>query len=175
PSLWTWFITSIHGSRGALDCTSFASRKSPWLDIIRDISFLKSKGIDLLGFSKKKVGNGEKSPFWDDLWIGKDGGVEEEQFGNLSLCTTDFILPQIEDRWVWSLSSTVESASHLFFSFPMARQVWRKVLRWWELTDPWCSTYDDWLNWLDNSQMAKGIKDIFEGVCYVTWWILWAL
>ncbi|GJW24060.1 hypothetical protein Tco_0037871 [Tanacetum coccineum] len=34
------------------------------------------------------------------------GGVEDEQFSNLISCTSTFILPQIEDRGVWSLSST---------------------------------------------------------------------
>ncbi|GJS61833.1 RNA-directed DNA polymerase, eukaryota, reverse transcriptase zinc-binding domain protein [Tanacetum coccineum] len=281
PSLWTRFITAIHGSCRAVEGTSSTSRNSLWLDIIKALSSLKTKGIDLLGFAKKKVGNGEKTLFWDDLWIGEDvlksqfprlfalelqkdisvakkmshsslafffrrmprGGVEEEQFNNLNSCTSAFILPQIEDRWVWSLSSTgdfsgnsarsfiddkllpnfdsptrwvkvipikinifawrvwqdklptrlnlslrgidiptilcsscntsVESTSHLFFSCPVARQVWSKVLRWWELTDSRCNTYYDWFNWLNNSQMSKGIKDIFEGVCYVTWWTLW--
>ncbi|GKC82225.1 RNA-directed DNA polymerase, eukaryota [Tanacetum coccineum] len=66
------FITAVHGSRGAFDGTSSASRTSPWLDIIQVLSSLKSKGIDLLGFAKKKVGNGEKTLFWDDLWIGEE-------------------------------------------------------------------------------------------------------
>ncbi|PWA60782.1 hypothetical protein CTI12_AA378320 [Artemisia annua] len=138
------FITAIHGSRGALDGTSSAPRTSPWLDVIQVLSSLKSKDIDLLGFTKKKMGNGEKTLFWDDLWIGEDvlksyfprlfvletrkyisvsvkmshssldfsfhrlprEGVEEEQFCNLISCTSAFILPQIEDRWVWFLSST---------------------------------------------------------------------
>nr|GEW25445.1 RNA-directed DNA polymerase, eukaryota, reverse transcriptase zinc-binding domain protein [Tanacetum cinerariifolium] len=144
PSLWTRYITAIHGSRGALEGTSSASRNSPWLDIIQVFSSFKTKGIDILGFAKKKVGNGEKTLFWDDLWIGEDvlksqfsrlfalesrkdisvaekmshpsfsfsfrrlprGCVEDEQFSNLISCTSTFILPQIEDRWVWSLSST---------------------------------------------------------------------
>ncbi|GJS69816.1 RNA-directed DNA polymerase, eukaryota [Tanacetum coccineum] len=80
PSLWTRFITAIHGSRGAVEGTS-SSRNSPWLDIIKDLSSLKTKGIDLLGFAKKKVRNGEKTLFWDDLWIGED--VLKSQFPRL--------------------------------------------------------------------------------------------
>ncbi|GJY79359.1 hypothetical protein Tco_0485160 [Tanacetum coccineum] len=36
------------------------------------LSSLKTKGIDLLGFANKKVGNGEKTLFWDNLCIGED-------------------------------------------------------------------------------------------------------
>ncbi|GJT82777.1 hypothetical protein Tco_1057119 [Tanacetum coccineum] len=153
--LGTRFITTIHGSRGALEGTSYASRNSPWLDIIQVISSLKTKGIDLLGFAKKNVGNGEKTLFWDDLWIGEDvlkskfprlfalesrkdismaekishsslafsfrrlprGDIEEEQFINLISCTSAFILPQIEDRWVWSLSSTGDFSMNFARSF----------------------------------------------------------
>ncbi|GJX21087.1 RNA-directed DNA polymerase, eukaryota [Tanacetum coccineum] len=244
------FASSVHGSRGAFDGTSSASRTSPWLDIIQVLSSLKSKGIDLLGFAKKKsrkdisvVEKFSHSSLAFSFRRLPRGGVEEEQFYNLISCTSACILLQIEDRWVWSLSSTgdfsvnstcsfiddkllprfdsptrwvkvipikinifawrvwldklptrlnlsligvdipsilcsscnnsVESSSYLFFYCPVTRQVWSKVLRWWELTDSGCNTYDDWLNWLNNSHMSKGIKDIFEGVCYVMWWSLW--
>nr|GEX84566.1 RNA-directed DNA polymerase, eukaryota [Tanacetum cinerariifolium] len=39
----------------------------------------------------------------------------------------------------------VESGSHIFFSCPMACQLWRKLMRWWELEDIVLASYDDWL------------------------------
>ncbi|GJU30905.1 RNA-directed DNA polymerase, eukaryota [Tanacetum coccineum] len=39
---------SIHGNQGALDSSSTRSRRSPWLDIIKDIHSLKYKGDDNL-------------------------------------------------------------------------------------------------------------------------------
>ncbi|GJV87160.1 RNA-directed DNA polymerase, eukaryota, partial [Tanacetum coccineum] len=109
-----------------------------WLDIVRDISSLDQKWIDLLSFVRKKVGNGENSFFWIDTWSGEVSlktvfprlyalelckdisvadklrhatldfsfcreGAEEEQFRGLSSCLIDVILPQIHDRWFWSL------------------------------------------------------------------------
>nr|GEW29477.1 RNA-directed DNA polymerase, eukaryota, reverse transcriptase zinc-binding domain protein [Tanacetum cinerariifolium] len=44
-------------------------------------------------------------------------GVEEDQFNNLISCTSAFILPQIEDRWVWSLSSTGDFSVNYARSF----------------------------------------------------------
>lgn len=41
-----------------------------WIDIVRDTHILKKKGIDLLTYCKKKVGNGETYKFWDDVWMG---------------------------------------------------------------------------------------------------------
>ncbi|GKE87540.1 RNA-directed DNA polymerase, eukaryota, reverse transcriptase zinc-binding domain protein [Tanacetum coccineum] len=43
---------------------------SYWLDNIHVFLSLKNKGIDLMAFIKKKVGNGEHYKFWDDIWLG---------------------------------------------------------------------------------------------------------
>ena len=40
------------------------------MDIVRELAKLKSHGIDLLGFIKKKVGNGENTLFWEEVWKG---------------------------------------------------------------------------------------------------------
>ena len=53
-SWWSRFIQAVHGSRGALDSCISSTRRSPWLDIIRDLHSLKSKGIDLMQFIRKK-------------------------------------------------------------------------------------------------------------------------
>ncbi|GKF43825.1 RNA-directed DNA polymerase, eukaryota, partial [Tanacetum coccineum] len=36
------------------------------------------------------------------------GGAEEEQFKALQSCVSDLLLPQMGDRWVWSLNSSGE-------------------------------------------------------------------
>ncbi|GJZ08377.1 RNA-directed DNA polymerase, eukaryota, reverse transcriptase zinc-binding domain protein [Tanacetum coccineum] len=145
-SLWSRFIKVVHGVKGAIDNHVSTNRNSIWLNIVRDIYSLKRKGIDLLSFVRKKVGDGESSLFWDDTWLGeatlkmqyprlyalelyKDisvadkmrhpnlylpfrrqprGGVEQEQFHELSSRITDVILPQIKDRCVWSLDGSGE-------------------------------------------------------------------
>ncbi|GJX79787.1 hypothetical protein Tco_0327936 [Tanacetum coccineum] len=69
-SLWSRFISTVYGIRGALDNSSSYSRRSPWLDIVNEVRKLASKGIDLLSLVKKKVGNGEATFFWNDVWLG---------------------------------------------------------------------------------------------------------
>ncbi|GJZ74676.1 RNA-directed DNA polymerase, eukaryota, reverse transcriptase zinc-binding domain protein [Tanacetum coccineum] len=70
PSLWFRFIVVIHGSRGALDNPLPFTRHSPWVDIVGEFKKLSIKGIDLISLIIKKVGNGEQSYFWDDVWLG---------------------------------------------------------------------------------------------------------
>ncbi|GJZ06331.1 RNA-directed DNA polymerase, eukaryota, reverse transcriptase zinc-binding domain protein [Tanacetum coccineum] len=67
-SLWSRFIKAINGVRGAMDTQSVPTRGSIWLDLVREFSFLKFKGIDLLALMKRKLGNGENTLFWDDIW-----------------------------------------------------------------------------------------------------------
>ncbi|GKA95431.1 RNA-directed DNA polymerase, eukaryota [Tanacetum coccineum] len=69
-SLWAKIILAMHGKDGNLSTTAKPSFPSIWLDIIRELHNLKNKGIDLLGFIKKKIGNGVDTLFWEDTWKG---------------------------------------------------------------------------------------------------------
>ncbi|GJS95704.1 RNA-directed DNA polymerase, eukaryota [Tanacetum coccineum] len=280
-SWWSRFIQAMHGNHGALSSCVTSLRRSPWLDIIREMHALNSKGIDLMQFLKKKLGNGENTSFWDDKWHDDGpfkslyprlhaletcksisvasklsqpslihsfrrpprGGVEEEQFSLLGSRTTGISLPNMCDRWFWSLESSgdfsvkstriciddnilpkndvptrwvkiipikvnihawkvfldkiptrlnlslrgmdipsilcplcnsaAESTSHIFFSCPLARQVWNKFLRWWEMDSISFDRYEDWLSWLNNTRFPKQLKTFLEGICYIMWWLIW--
>ncbi|GJU34218.1 RNA-directed DNA polymerase, eukaryota [Tanacetum coccineum] len=63
----------------------------------------------------------------------------------------------------------VESTDHLLFSCDMARQLMRKVARWWEVEFHDAHSYGDLLIWFRNLRFSKRLKDVFEGVCYVLW------
>ncbi|GJZ49771.1 hypothetical protein Tco_0603961 [Tanacetum coccineum] len=52
-----------------MDMAVHLSWHSPWIDIIREFDTLSRKGIDLHSHVKKKVGNGEHTSFWDDVWL----------------------------------------------------------------------------------------------------------
>ncbi|GJT68254.1 hypothetical protein Tco_1019734 [Tanacetum coccineum] len=67
-SLWARVIQAVHGEDGSLSNSPKSSRASIWLDIVRDLTHIKKQGIDLLGLIKKKVGNGEDTLFWEDVW-----------------------------------------------------------------------------------------------------------
>nr|GEZ28987.1 RNA-directed DNA polymerase, eukaryota [Tanacetum cinerariifolium] len=70
-SLWSRFIKSIYGENGFLDRTIPTSRQSIWLYILKEAVILKNKGIDLMTYCRKKVGNGADTTFWDEVWIGE--------------------------------------------------------------------------------------------------------
>ncbi|GKB52675.1 RNA-directed DNA polymerase, eukaryota [Tanacetum coccineum] len=50
------------------DLSSVSS--SSWNAIVREVRVLKSRGVDLLSHCKKRVGNGMRTSFWCDVWIG---------------------------------------------------------------------------------------------------------
>nr|GEW88245.1 RNA-directed DNA polymerase, eukaryota [Tanacetum cinerariifolium] len=61
------FITVVHGSR--IQIRSHIS-SSTWHAILREVSGLKSQGIDLVFHCRKRVGNGLLTRFWSDIWLG---------------------------------------------------------------------------------------------------------
>ncbi|GJT29209.1 hypothetical protein Tco_0909484 [Tanacetum coccineum] len=67
--LWTRFIKAIYGEDGALNSPSSLSKRSPWLDIIREVIVLRTKGINLLDLIRKKIGIGLHTLFWEDIWL----------------------------------------------------------------------------------------------------------
>ncbi|GJY58836.1 RNA-directed DNA polymerase, eukaryota [Tanacetum coccineum] len=123
------------------------------------------------------------------------GGVEEDQFFQLVELVDSVILSNSNDRWVWlldpsgeySVSSartyiddlllpTVgsptrclagESCPHLFFSCSLARLIWRKVARWWDIDIPDFYSYEEWIAWFNSIRLPKVVKEVLEGVFYV--------
>ncbi|GJW75101.1 RNA-directed DNA polymerase, eukaryota, reverse transcriptase zinc-binding domain protein, partial [Tanacetum coccineum] len=46
------------------------SYPSIWLDIVKEVDLLKKRGLNLLSFVNKKVGNGSDTLFWEETWHG---------------------------------------------------------------------------------------------------------
>nr|GEX42549.1 RNA-directed DNA polymerase, eukaryota [Tanacetum cinerariifolium] len=113
-SLWVRVIKAIHGDDGKVGGYVKDGAKSCWLSIVNEINSLKTKGINLLDFMHVKLENGGKTAFWEDIWIeGKAlknrvprGGVEPEQFDELSALVHDVTLTPMSDRWIWALESS---------------------------------------------------------------------
>ncbi|GJZ47775.1 RNA-directed DNA polymerase, eukaryota, reverse transcriptase zinc-binding domain protein [Tanacetum coccineum] len=47
-----------------------ASYPSIWLDIVKEVNLLANRGLNLLSFIHKKLGNGSDTSFWEDAWHG---------------------------------------------------------------------------------------------------------
>ncbi|GJU51767.1 hypothetical protein Tco_1221322 [Tanacetum coccineum] len=70
-ALWSRVIRSIYGqSGGVFNVTNRRPKQSTWGTILSLIHRLKNKGIDLLSICSKKLGNGESTRFWEDIWFG---------------------------------------------------------------------------------------------------------
>ncbi|GKC04476.1 RNA-directed DNA polymerase, eukaryota, partial [Tanacetum coccineum] len=141
-----WKMKALHGEDGKIGQPFKSSFTSNWAGIICSIPSLYNKGIDLLGFMKKKVGNRANTMFWQETWKGEApfkihfprlfalesnkritveekmkqpsivssfrhnlrGGIEQVQMDALSTILEDLILPNMKDRWSWSLSGDGE-------------------------------------------------------------------
>nr|GEU48832.1 RNA-directed DNA polymerase, eukaryota [Tanacetum cinerariifolium] len=65
-SLWYRVMLAIYGPNIQV-CSS--APRSLWCSIIKEIQNLKNKGVDLIFFCKKRIGNGMQTKFWHDVWI----------------------------------------------------------------------------------------------------------
>nr|GEU43524.1 RNA-directed DNA polymerase, eukaryota, reverse transcriptase zinc-binding domain protein [Tanacetum cinerariifolium] len=116
-SMWSRVIKAIHGKSGLLDRNMLMSKR-------------------------KKVGNGEDTLFWEELWIGDKalkfqyarlmprGRDEYEQHSDLSSRINELELAQIQDRWYWSLVGTcifsVKSVRNFIDDFMLVSdEIWR--------------------------------------------------
>ncbi|GKD36416.1 RNA-directed DNA polymerase, eukaryota [Tanacetum coccineum] len=97
---------SMHGS--SLDKLS-PFCYSTWKSIIREVHKLKDRGVDLISHCHIRVGNGLRTQFWNEVWIGDTqlrviGGVESSQLALLQTYIEGTLLSNMEDRWVWDLN-----------------------------------------------------------------------
>ncbi|GJR09724.1 RNA-directed DNA polymerase, eukaryota [Tanacetum coccineum] len=66
-SLWSRVISSIYGDQiSNMD----AFHSSLWKTIIREVAAIKAQRVDLLSHCRIRVGNGSRTKFWTDTWIG---------------------------------------------------------------------------------------------------------
>nr|GFB34885.1 hypothetical protein [Tanacetum cinerariifolium] len=72
-----------------------------------EVSVLKSRGVDLLGHCKIRVGSGRNTRFWSDIWIGKSrlSLLFPRLFALETVKEFDtVILSNVDDRWFWDLN-----------------------------------------------------------------------
>nr|GEX20911.1 RNA-directed DNA polymerase, eukaryota, reverse transcriptase zinc-binding domain protein [Tanacetum cinerariifolium] len=119
-SLLTRFIKAIFDNKGALDTHKLIPRRSPWQDVILAIHSLQSKGEVVLKVLYKrlyalemcksisvaeKMGHPSLSHSFRRM---PRGGVKQENYGLLCSKVADLVLPNISDRWCWSLEGSQE-------------------------------------------------------------------
>ncbi|GJY55011.1 RNA-directed DNA polymerase, eukaryota [Tanacetum coccineum] len=65
-------------------------------------------------------------------------------------------------------SSAQEDSYHLFFSCRLVTDIVRLVCRWWNVSWTPLGSYADWLNWFISIRLSSKVKDLLEGVLYIT-------
>ncbi|GJU55846.1 RNA-directed DNA polymerase, eukaryota [Tanacetum coccineum] len=110
-SLWSRVIKAIHGEDGKVGKQVKSAFPSYWMDIVHEINVLKNQGINLLNCMQMKLGNGDKTAFWEDIWIGHI--VLKDLYPRIyALETCKFVkvldvnLVPVSDRWKWSLENS---------------------------------------------------------------------
>nr|GEY14336.1 RNA-directed DNA polymerase, eukaryota [Tanacetum cinerariifolium] len=103
-SLWSRVIKALNGEYGKLSYPIKSCFSSNWIDIVRTLPTLFNKGINLLGFIKKKVGNWENTMFWRN----PRSGTKQSKMAMLLSHLEEIRLPNMLDRWSWLLSGDGE-------------------------------------------------------------------
>nr|GEX40465.1 RNA-directed DNA polymerase, eukaryota [Tanacetum cinerariifolium] len=67
----------------------------------------------------------------------------------------------------------LEDSQHLFFRCDMAKCIFQRICRWWNLQWVDAQSFDDWLSWFKSVRMPRKPKDFLEGVFYTSWWHIW--
>nr|GFC95342.1 RNA-directed DNA polymerase, eukaryota, reverse transcriptase zinc-binding domain protein [Tanacetum cinerariifolium] len=80
-SLWVRVVKAIHGEDGKVGRNISSRSYSCWLNIVKDVSVLQAKRVNVMNYVRLKLGNGESTSFWEDNWI--NGGVLKDVFPRL--------------------------------------------------------------------------------------------
>ncbi|GKD64969.1 hypothetical protein Tco_1307077 [Tanacetum coccineum] len=82
--LWVNVIKGIHGIDGGIRSSRAGkSTHSPWNCIVKLVSKLQAKGIDLLALCSRSVGYGHSISFWKESWCGGGEGSLKEKFSRV--------------------------------------------------------------------------------------------
>ncbi|GJU80263.1 RNA-directed DNA polymerase, eukaryota [Tanacetum coccineum] len=67
----------------------------------------------------------------------------------------------------------LKNIPRLGLQLQLATDIIRLVCRWWNLSWTPLGSYVDWLNWFNSIRLSSKVKDLLEGVLYITWWSVW--
>nr|GEX95595.1 RNA-directed DNA polymerase, eukaryota [Tanacetum cinerariifolium] len=68
----------------------------------------------------------------------------------------------------------LEDVQHVFFRCDMAKLVFNRICRWWDLHWVDVSSFEDWDVWFGSIRLSSKLKIMLEGVFYLSWWFIWS-
>nr|GEW35694.1 RNA-directed DNA polymerase, eukaryota [Tanacetum cinerariifolium] len=105
-TLWSRVIKAIHGVDGNIDGIPIKGVNTCWTSITKEVKVLEEKGINLMSFMKKKLGNGLSTLFWEEG--NPRGGLEDSQVEALASLVHPVVLNYSQDIWSWTLNISGE-------------------------------------------------------------------
>nr|GEY19151.1 RNA-directed DNA polymerase, eukaryota, reverse transcriptase zinc-binding domain protein [Tanacetum cinerariifolium] len=183
-SLWVRVVKAIHGEDGKVGQNISSRSYSCWLNIVKEVSLLQAKGVNVMNYVRLKLGNRESTSFWKDNWI--NGGVLKDAFPRLyalEMCkkvyggwscayvgslegSGDFsvasIKKVIDDKFLLNVSSKLDGSNMC-----LSRQIACKVSSWWNVDYVDVNSYEEWLDWLGSLRLLAKLKLMLEGVFYM--------
>ncbi|GJV01931.1 RNA-directed DNA polymerase, eukaryota, reverse transcriptase zinc-binding domain protein [Tanacetum coccineum] len=88
-SLWVRVVKVIHGEEGKVGQNISSQFYSCWLNIVKDVSVLQAKGVNVMNYVRLKL-----------------GGAEQSQLDILSDMVREVGLVPMSDRYIWSLEGS---------------------------------------------------------------------
>nr|GEU54289.1 RNA-directed DNA polymerase, eukaryota [Tanacetum cinerariifolium] len=68
----------------------------------------------------------------------------------------------------------LEDVQHVFFRCDMAKLIFNRICRWWDLHWVDVSSFEDWDVWFGSIRLSSKLKIMLEGVFYISWWFIWS-
>nr|GEV35257.1 RNA-directed DNA polymerase, eukaryota [Tanacetum cinerariifolium] len=173
-SLWARVIKAIHGVDGKIGTTAKATFLSIWVDIIRKAEKIKGwRGTIATGcIDGQEVSNKSRwvkvVPITVNIHAWKvrlDCLPTRLNISRRGLEIDSILCPTCD--------IVVESTRHIFFTCHLAREIFRKITCWWDVSYSEVSSYEEWFYWTSNTRLSDKYKNLLEGVCYISWWHIW--
>nr|GEY50841.1 RNA-directed DNA polymerase, eukaryota [Tanacetum cinerariifolium] len=103
-----------------------------------------------------------------------DGILKSRRFVRI-LMTFYFLKPSLPDGYKLFLSRLIfsQDVHHTFFRCDLAKNISRRICRWWEIESCGWSSFQEWADWFSSIRVSSKLKAILEGVFYVAWWYIW--
>nr|GEY09360.1 RNA-directed DNA polymerase, eukaryota, reverse transcriptase zinc-binding domain protein [Tanacetum cinerariifolium] len=108
-----------------------------------------------------------------DRWVWSLEGSEEFSVASVRKLIDDKTLSEISSKSRWikvvPIKSVVESSRHTFFTCHIAKDIFRKVCRWWGVYFTEVSNYEEWLDWILNIRFSVKYKNLLEVMPFKAW------
>ncbi|GJW45090.1 hypothetical protein Tco_0073889 [Tanacetum coccineum] len=146
------------------------------LETLKDVTVAaKISRVDISALFHRALGGGIKEFLFMQLLKNMEG------ISLVDMADSSFPMMSSKTRWInvvpikidihaWKVK--LDSLPTRLNISKIAREIFRKILLWWDINVTEISSYKEWLEWLLSIHHHSKHKELLEGVCYVMWWYI---